>query len=567
MVVLSMNNGLLLAEVPPLEAGKMKQVPGARYNSVRETWAMPVTLAQVHALAGLFPGRVKRGDDVDDALDALYTWAETVTAAKQGHYDNSITDQHLFGFQRTGVAFLHAAGSALLGDDMGVGKTIQALVALPEEESSLIICTNSMKHKWAAEARIWRPDLEPFVIEGNASKRRQVIQRASAVKERPVLLIINYEALRLHTRLAGFGSVSVASGDAVAKELNQWDWGAVVADEAHKIKEPTTKQTRAVWQMGRQARNRIALTGTPLVNNPDDLWAIMHFVAPDEWPSRTLFRERYCLTQVGWHGGIENLGLNPTREQEFRQFFEPRFLRRTKAEVLPDLPLKMPLDIRLLPLTARQEKLYNKLAKDFYAHIEEQLLAAPNPLTLSIRLRQAACAMLNVSSDGQVTHLSTPSNKLEAIKDLLDESTEQIVIFSDSRKFAELVVRELTAVGIQTALLSGQVSPANRQLAIDRFQAGDARVFVGTLGAGAEGITLTAASTVVLAQQGWSHVQNAQAIDRVHRIGQTSTVHPIVLVSQHTIEEAVLQVDQAKEERLQEIVRDPEWWRRALHGQ
>lgn len=550
-----------VVKVSPMETERVRLVPGAKYRRHDDEWTMPATRAQAAALSGVFEGRLDPSDEVRHHVNILFA---------PPHSRGLAFSEHLFPFQRDGVEFCVNAGSALLGDQMGTGKTIQAIEWMRQYaghwgSSHLVVCPNSMKFHWASEIEKWWPQATVIPVDGSAVKRRKLIA-AGREAQFPVF-VVNFESLRSHTRLAPWGGRALTEAQATPKEFNDFDWRCVVVDEAHKIKDPKAQQTMAVKQMGLQAEHRLAMTGTPLLNNPDDIWSIMSFVAPNEWGARNQFRNRYCIMQNAWHGGFENKGLRPELIPEFDSFFQPRFIRRTKTEVLPDLPEKMEIDYRVLPMSPKQTKAYKALTDDMMAVIDGELLVAENPLSLTIRLRQIACA-LPVVEGGQVVELATPSNKLDAIMDILAESPgEPLVVYAESRKFIELLHRELEKKGYRCGLVTGAQGAAIREQHVANFQAGKLDVMLGTLGAGAEGITLTAASTIVLAQQSWAHATNAQAIDRIHRIGQTRGVHPIVLISEGTIDHAVALMDKTKEGRMQELVRDPEWMKKAMKGE
>ena len=560
-------DGYFTAKVSPMEADRMRLVLGARYHRNDDLWLMPGTRSQAAALSGVFEGRLAPTDAARERVYFLFR-------PTQDAYMMEESAPHLFDFQKDGVRFLRVAGSGLLGDEMGTGKTLQAIDWMRLTEATepigvhLVVCPNSMKFKWVAEIEKWWPAAEAIAVDGSAAQRRKQIEhgRRDEADYWPVVYVINYESLRAHTKLAPWGGEALTAEQKEPGLLNQFQWTTVVVDEAHKIKDPKAQQTMAVKQMGLQAEYRLAMTGTPLLNNPDDIWSIMNFVQPDEWGARNVFRNRYCRMASAWHGGFENHGLKPETLEEFDRFFQPRFLRRTKTEVLPDLPEKLDIDYRLLPMGTKQAKLYNQLVKDMMAMAGDELLIAENPLSLTIRLRQAACAHLQVE-DGEVVALETPSNKLDAIHDILAESPgDPLVIYAESRKFIELLARELMD-DYRIGMVTGAQNASTRDRAVQQFQDGKLDIILGTLGAGAEGLTLTHANRIIIAQQSWSHATNAQAIDRVHRIGQTRGVHPIVLLSKGTIDEATAVVDRTKEIRLQELVRDPSWLRAAAKGE
>ena len=545
-----------IAHVRPLETDRIRLVLGVKHNRKGDFWTMPATRAQAAGLSGVFGGRL---DPTPEANAKVYELFESLNL--KGDYD---IGAHLYDFQQDGVTYLVQAKDALLGDEMGTGKTIQAIEYMRlMGNAHLVVAPNSMKHKWGEEIDKWWPSADVTVVDGNAPQRRSQIE--GAFRGGDTVIVINYESLRTHTKLAPWGGKALTAKQKEPGELNDIQWSTVVVDEAHKIKDPKSIQTMAVKQMGLQASNRLAMTGTPLLNNPDDIWSIMNFVKPDEYGSRNQFRNRYCRMEVGYHSGFENTGLKTDTRKEFDSFFLPRFLRRTKREVLPQLPEKMAIDYRILPLTSKQKSVYNALVKDMLVSVDGELLSAENGLGLATRLRQVACGVPVVNEDGDVVALDSPSNKLTAILDILEGNPgEPIVIYAQSRKFIEMLGDALTGHKnkYRCGFVTGTQSAKERTKYIEQFQEGRLDVMLGTIGAGAEGITLTRASTIILAQQDWSHAKNAQAIDRVHRIGQSRGVQPIVLVSEGTIDVNVAKMDIEKQGRLQDLVRDPEFFKK-----
>jgi len=544
-----------LLQLPAIDNDKAQLVPGARWDKKRDGWRIHAGVPQMWAMGSVFQGKLFPTPNAEAARDYLLAPSNTEVLPIPG----------LYPFQQDGVQFLTRQFQGLLADEMGTGKTVQMLSTLRTLHThyTLVVCTNSMKHKWAAEADIWYPEAQTFVVEGTPAKKDQIISTAYAAGDTdPVIVIVNYESLRSLTKLAGFGSLRVTDKEAKPGPLNLIPWEAVVADEAHRVKDPRSKQTRALWGVSRDAPYRYALTGTPVVNNPDDLWTIMHFVDHKEWPSRNAFRERYCLMYSNPHGGYENMGVRPDMQPELQAILQYRLLRRTKAEVLPDLPAKT-YDMRPLPLTPEQAKVYAALREDMLAQLDDGLLVVTDPLILAGKLRQVACAMPVLDGDGGVASLRTPSNKIDALLELIEDSTGPLVVFAESRKLIELAAA-CVPEDLLFGTITGKDAPADRERTVQRFQAGALDIVLCTTGAGAEGITLTAADTLVFLQQSWSNVANKQAEDRIHRIGQESPVQIITFISEGTIEEAVYEVTREKEDRLQEVVRDPEWLRRHL---
>ena len=497
----------------------------------------------------------------------------------------------LYLFQRAGANFLRLAESALLADEMGTGKTVQTIALLEMDRlyPALIVSPPSVKAVWAREFARWAPNRR-VAVAGSGSKDGESAANDVASGAADVL-VINWEALRSLSRLAPFGSIRLetcsncdptsrkrpAQCQKEDKVLNLIRWAVVVADEAHKAKDPKSQQTRALWAIGDRAERRYALTGTPIANSLEDLWSVMRFVDPATFPAKWPFLERYgALVPNHFSGGFDVVGIREDRRDELNQFFLPRFLRRTKAQVLPDLPPKVYLR-RDVVLSGKQRTAYNQMEKEMIAKVDGGTIVAENSLTASLRLRQLASAYGEVISqidwsgltpkdygklldtvDGQVK-LSEPSSKLDELEVVLQElgPDRQAVIFAESRQLIELAAARLPDDSY--GFVTGAVSLQERAASIARFQAGELKYMLVTTSAGGEGITLTAADVAIFLQRPWSAVANKQCEDRLHRIGQNGqSVTYIDLVTAGTVEEQVFEALERKAGRLQDVVQDPD---------
>ncbi len=541
-------SGTLAVEAGYREREMMKTIPGVVWNSRTQTWKVPLAWSSLAALRGTF------GEDFEMSEEVLaWAWQERarVDSARAAR---SAVSEGGYGFQEVGVQFLRAAGSALLADEMGLGKTRQAILAA--DLPCLVVCPNSMKYAWRDEWSKWRETATVAVVDGTPTQKTKALGSGSDV------VIVNWESLRSYSRLAAYGSIRLTDKQRIAGPLNV-QWATVIADEAHRAKDPHSQQARALWAVGAAATRRIALTGTPVANSPADLWAIMHFVEPAEWPSRTAFIDRYCVSSINFWGGLDVYALKPHMRAELDSFFEPRFLRRQKSEVLTQLPAKT-YSTRMVVMSPAQHKAYESLRKEMLALLEDgSVLAAFDPLVQTLRLLQIASACPLLGDDGGVVALKAPSNKLAALQDLVEERDgAPTLVFAASRKLIELCSRE---IGVEHVLITGAQNPAQRAEAVSRFQGGNVPLALVTLGAGGEGITLTAADTAVFLQRSWSLVQNLQAEDRIHRIGQEAgSVNIIDVVSVGTIEARVLEALAGKEATLQDVVKDKAMLRKLL---
>lgn len=256
-------------------------------------------------------------------------------------------DEALFPHQRAGVAFLSTARRALLADEPGLGKTAQAIRALKALHDSgedvfpiLVVCPNTLKKNWAREFQKWWPEsVVTQVIKGSAAQRKKQFEEPAQV------FIINWESLRSHSRLSGYGSIALTRCKACGgqdekisesrcevhlRELNNIDFKAIIADEIHRSKDPKSKQSRALWSASGDAEIRFALTGTPIANNVVDLWAILHWLSPKDWPSKTKWIDRMIDVMLNAFGGMMVLGVKPTMTDEFYKSVNPYMRRMLK---------------------------------------------------------------------------------------------------------------------------------------------------------------------------------------------------------------------------------------------
>lgn len=546
-----------------------KSVPGCRWDRDLRTWWVPLSWAACVQLRSIFGATLGVGQN-------LAAWAQNEVQMRVNPCSELRLAQDsealqflgsLYPFQRAGVDFLVRAGHSLIADEMGLGKTVQAIASLEvvgdAAYPAVIVCPNSMKVPWSEAFAKWAPSRTAVILTGGVAARRK--QLALVESGEADVAIVNWEQLKLHSRLAHYGSTTLSEAEKTPKELNVIPFRSVLADEAHRGKDPKSKQTRALWALGEGAavERRIALTGTPIEKSPADLWAIMHFVCPEEYPAKTRFVDRYALSEYDVYGFMKITGVRPETRDELFRILDPRMIRRTKRAVLPQLPEKT-YSTRLVELGTKQKKAYDQMRKEMIAELDGGLIMASNTLTKATRLVQFASAYGEIV-DGDKLRLSAPSCKVEILEELVEElGDQQAVVFAVSRQLIELAAARMSQLGVRNGQVSGAVGEADRAANIAAFQAGQLQLLFVTLGAGGEGLTLTAAQTAIFLQRAWSNTQNLQAEDRVHRIGQEGRVHIIDVVAQGTIEERVAEVRAEKGERVEEIARDEETFRRWL---
>lgn len=559
-----------------------KSIPGSKWDPKEQQWRVPTSWATCLALRSTF-----REDLVIGPRLAEWAGQEVATRINPANELRELEviedgfNEDLFPHQRAGVKFLAIARRALLADEPGLGKTAQAIRALKELQDrgedvfpALIVCPNTLKKNWKREFERWWPGVDVEVIKGSATQRRKIFEEEADV------YVINWESLRSHSRLSGYGSIALAKctecgghDDRVSenrcevhlRELNNIDFRAVVADEIHRSKEPKSKQTRALWAATGDADIRFALTGTPIANNVLDMWSILHWLSPDEWPSKTRWIDRMINTMMNAFGGMMVLGVKPHMEQEFYGAINPRMRRMLKQKVLPWLP-DMLFERKDVEMSTKQKKAYDQMRDLMIAELEDgESVTAPSPLTQTIRLLQFASSFAEMSVDettgeSKVT-LIGPSCKIDAVMDDIkngDFGDDSVAVCAVSRQLIDLLSAEMTKEKIPHGLITGAQNEDERQQAVDDFQAGKIKWILFTAQAGGVGITLTAARRLIMLQRPWSLVDHKQALDRVHRIG--SEIHDSIMITDYvtegTIEERVIQVLETKADNFEQIVRD-----------
>lgn len=579
----------------------IKQVPGVAWNSREKIWTVPLSWGSCITLRGIFLDQFNVGPKL-----TKWSWDKFNSHVKplmnlRMQVDSALEkmDARLYGFQNTGSHFLIQAGDALLGDEMGTGKTIQALAALRPQGSAalpaLFISPNSVKKNWATEAKVWYPEAKSYVITGSAANKRKIL--AQAKNDPNALVIINIESMRMFSRLSAYGSIRlvrckgcdpakqgdlragspipISSCEMHTRELNTFGFRSVILDEAHCIANPKAKQTRAVWAVMHGptvTANRWAMTGTMIANSPADLWSIMHAIAPYDYPSgRTKWIDRYCLTSWNSYGGVDVVGVRPDTREEFYKILDPHFRRMPASLVLDQLPPRVRMQ-RYVEMSPKQAKAYTEIQQNLITRMDDgTLMITADNLHAHTRLLQFSSSYSSVEwipapTETNPDHikmkvtLTDPSPKIDEFMQILEDlPNEQICAAAESRQLIDLTAKRLQEAKIEYSIITGNVNELERDYMMKEFQSGKRRVMLFTMAAGGVGLTMTAASTIVFLQRSWSMIHNIQSEKRVHRIGSErhKVVKVIDLIAAGTVEETD-QIPRLYEKlyRLEEIARD-----------
>jgi len=423
-------------------------------------------------------------------------------------------------YQASGVDWLQFLGKAGLGavlaDDMGLGKTVQTLAHLLIEKESgrldrpaLIVSPTSVVPNWRQEAARFAPGLKVLVLQGTTRKERFGEIAAHD-------LVITTYPLLARDRAT----------------LSAQEWHVVVLDEAQAIKNPDAIAARQAREL--RARQRLCLTGTPVENHLGELWSLFSFLSPGFLGDRQRFNRT-------WRRPIETEG-NEERRRQLARRVRPFLLRRTKAEVLTELPPKTEV-VERVEMEPAQRDVYESVRLAMHERVRQAIAAqglARSQIVLLdslLKLRQACCdpRLLKLETTKAARARSAKLDRLMEMLPALIEDGRRILLFSQFTSMLALIETALREAGIDYVLLTGDTR--DRETPIRTFQSGAVPLFLISLKAGGVGLNLTAADTVILYDPWWNPAVEEQAADRAHRIGQEKPVFVYRLVALASIEE------------------------------
>ena len=431
-------------------------------------------------------------------------------------------------YQKEGLSWLHFLYrfrfAGVLADDMGLGKTLQTLAFLQKakescesEKPSLIIMPTSLLSNWKNEIEKFVPNMRYISLYGpNREALYEKIEDCDIV-------LTSYQIVQRDIQT-----------------LEKMEFFSVILDEAQKIKNPRAKISMAVKRL--EARYRLALTGTPMENHLGELWSIFDFLMPGFLGSLSHFKKIY-------QNRIEK-DRDMSVSRQLRRKIAPFVLRRTKDEVLEELPRKIEI-LRKVPFGKAQSLLYENIRIAMEGKVREEIAKkglAKSHITILdalLKLRQVCCdpALLSMSHAKSVKESAKREMFFELLEELLEEG-RKILVFSQFTTMLAILEDELRKRGIEYSKLTGRTR--DREAAIEKFGEDECRVFLISLKAGGVGLNLVEADTVIHYDPWWNPAVENQATDRAYRIGQTKTVFVYKLIVENSIEEKILELQETK---------------------
>ncbi|MFZ3579199.1 SNF2 helicase associated domain-containing protein [Virgibacillus sp. DJP39] len=515
-----------------MDDGALLSLEGDEFTSIQELMA-ELDLKKDDIQDGSVHLPAYRGAQVDGLIEKNKNYDPTFR--KLLHHLKSPEEQvyelpenlnaSLRNYQETGFQWFKSLSSYRLGgilaDDMGLGKTIQSiayLLSLKQDQPHLIVAPSSVLYNWKSECEKFAPDLNVSVIAGSPTERMELIDP----KIGDDVWITSYATLRQDIEL-----------------YQDITFHTMILDEAQYIKNYATKTSRAIREI--KAGHRFALSGTPIENSIDELWAIFQVILPGLMPSQRKFKQ--------------------LSHEKIAMLTKPFILRRLKKDVLKELPDKIE-SVHVSELTKQQKELYVGYLRELQQETAQSLGNQEfNKNRMKIlagltRLRQICChpSLFIENYEGK-------SGKLEQLMETVNNAVEnkkRMLIFSQFTSMHDIIRKKLEADGIDYFYLHGQTPSQERVQMSERFNNGEKSVFLISLKAGGTGLNLTGADTVILYDLWWNPAVEDQATGRAHRFGQKNVVQVIRMVTKGTIEDKIFALQQKKRELIDQVIQPGE---------
>ena len=403
---------------------------------------------------------------------------------------------------------------AILADEMGLGKTIQTIAFLlsNKDKKSIVITPTALIYNWKNELEKFAPTLKVGLLHAAKSEREKILDN-----------IDNYDVI--------LTTYTTYKNDIDKYKNINFDY--CIIDEAQNIKNPDAIITKAIKNVN--AKVRFALTGTPIENNLMELWSIFDFIMPGYLYNKSKFKSIFVN--------------NDKNIIELKNLIKPFILRRTKKEVITELPDKIEQKI-IIDLEKEHKRAYKGYVNLITRKIKENNQDNITVFSYLTKLRQ-----LCLSPELMVKNYQGKNSKLDVLINIInDSSDEKILVFSQFTKVLEVIGKRLNEENISYSYLDGKTSAKDRVKLVEEFNTNNNKVFLISLKAGGTGLNLTSANIVVHFDPWWNPAVEDQASDRAHRIGQKNVVNVIKLIAKGTAEERVINLQETKKELIEDVI-------------
>ncbi len=435
-------------------------------------------------------------------------------------------------YQVDDVAFMTEHKKVINANDMGLGKTAESAIAaqnfITHEHPLLVVSSLGQKWFWRDEIVKWTkiPEEEIEILTS------PTLSYNKEEKQYKLVYIMHWDVL---SRWGG---------------LTKIPWGALIVDEAHKQKNRKAQRTKALWKLSKGIPVIYLLTGTPIVNQPDDLWSLLKTLYPKEYTSYWRFFKQYTLSEENIWGGYEILGVRDA--EGLVDELSDKAFRRLKKDHLKDLPDKQHETV-IIELSPVELKAYKEMSDYMITEVEGEIVKTPSLMGQEMKLREFCIGIVNPE-----TGVCVKSTKLDYVMDVLQErhaAGRKTVIATMRRWPIHELERRLDKAKIKHTAIHGDVADLDRNEAVKQFQEDpETEVFIMTIQVGGEGWTLTAADMLIFLDRPWTPKDVLQTEDRLHRMTQKNAVEIITLLAKGTVEENVEKVLARKEQTIEAVM-------------
>lgn len=480
---------------------------GAVWIQGKKMWKVPISKAVVDEFSDTKLSKLK--EELDNYTKLVYNIKNK---------SDTDGDTRLRPYQRIDVEFLTMRQNAAVFNEQRTGKTPTTLLAVKDRmNKGVIVCPAGLKLNWSREAQTWIGK-SSTVISGTKKRRVRLYQTFRDADSG--LLILSYETLR----------ADIAEFD--------FDFDVLIVDEAHRLRNHKTKQSKAVYDVGAKAKHVFALTGTPAVNHPSDVYGILKLLRPAKYKSYWNFIDRY-FGQTQTRFGREILSIKKHMVDEFTEVLDTVSVQRKRKDVMKWIP---PITHRQIPLelSDTQKRYYTQLVETY--RYDENVV--PNAVALLTRLRQICL------DTGLITEKDS-SPKGDFVKEYIVDNDESVIVFSSFTSFLNKLHSEIPG----SVLLTGEQTQAEKQAAVDKMQKGEAKVMLANVVAGGLGWTLDKVDTIIFTDKSFNPINNEQAQDRiVPTVDKEYGAKQIVtLIMSDTLENNIEQLLEAKQDIIQYV--------------
>jgi SNF2 family DNA or RNA helicase len=545
---------------------------GGRWDPKERYWWYPLLLESCRQLRKTFGDRLQISPEL-----SAWAWEERAAEerlaelVKQDSAELQQVPAHspvLFEamkartYQQVGARFIAETGNCLIADEPGLGKTLEAVAGLMESDrwhGPILIAAplTSLRNTWQRELTRFVPDAHVTIgvpSSGDAAWARRDLmddwlQAYLATPHEPHILVVNPEMVR--------------EAETKFPVIAALEWTAVVLDESHKylsgVRSATNLTKVGKAMLALKTDCRIALSGTPMKGKPQNLWGTLHWLQPSQYTSFWKWADRYLYVGRTRYGYSVS-GIKPWMEADLYKSLDRIMLRRTKMEVVPELPPKQHIDVvcEMPPVQAKQ---YSQMAKQSFAELGDEKITAVGVLAIMTRLKQmATCSWKTDGADLKPKAIMDPkfSGKTAAIEQMLvergiagdsREGEDKIVIASQFTEVINSLADYLKSIKVEYMMITGAVTESKRVVVTQAFQsAGGPRVLLMNTTAGGVSITLDAyCSELIIIDETWVPDDQEQLEDRIHRVSRIHQVMIYRLITAETIDEYINEVTISKD--------------------